>query len=354
MVVFSLVLACPRLTSEYLKQCYIITDWLSVFTYDASPLRSASPINRNQVRADGRLAYVLHTVEALIYLSSWPWPCLHNSTVQQTACKYLPLATLDGKFADHFFSDTSKMSKLRILCLHGFTSNGSIHAHQVRGLTKSLSADFDFIFPDGPHEVPISEKMKQESPSMRAWANYVSENSTSGHRAWWVARDPDPSKNDPGGLDGLEHSVDYLSDVIQQSGPVHAIWGFSQGSCFAGLLMALLSLSQTDHPLRKRLPSTQGMLSAGIFFSGFKSKIAQHQSAYESGIEAPTLHVIGEKDTAVRPERSEALARVCKDATILKHGGAHEIPHAEEHLECILRFLRTHVRASSSDGREKM
>ncbi|EKD18781.1 hypothetical protein MBM_03023 [Drepanopeziza brunnea f. sp. 'multigermtubi' MB_m1] len=250
--------------------------------------------------------------------------------------------------------EAQKMSKLRVLCLHGFTSNGSVHAHQVRGITKPLSASFEFIFPDGPHEVPISDKMKQESPSMRTWAEYVSINSKSGHRAWWVAKDPDSTKNEPGGFDGLERSLDYLGDIIQKSGPVHAIWGFSQGACFSGMLMALLSPQQKNHPLRKRLPKSQGIPSAGIFFSGFKSRFAEHESAYEKGIEVPTLHVVGERDTAVTPEKSKTLARICKDAKVLTHAGAHDIPSSEEDRETVVRFMRENVRAAKSDGRENL
>ena len=246
------------------------------------------------------------------------------------------------------------MSKLRILCLHGFTSNGSVHAHQIRAITKQLSADFEFLFPDGPHEVEITDKMKLESPTMRSWSEYVAQNSTSGHRAWWFAKDPNPAKNKPGRFKGVEQSLDYLGDLLQKTGPVHAIWGFSQGACFAGMLMALLSNPQKDNPLRSRLPSTQGVPRAGVFISGFKARFPQYDSAYASGIDVPTLHIIGERDTAVTPERSQTLLEICRNPTVLRHAGGHDVPSSEEHEKMIVDFLHQNVRAEYIDSREKM
>ncbi|KAK2626299.1 hypothetical protein QTJ16_004561 [Diplocarpon rosae] len=247
-----------------------------------------------------------------------------------------------------------EMSKLRVLCLHGFTSNGSVHAHQVRRITKVLSADFEFLFPDGPHAVEITEAMKQKNPTTRAWSEYVAENSKSGHRAWWIARDPDVSKNDPGSFDGLERSLDFLGDLIQKTGPVDAIWGFSQGGCFAGMLMALLSNQQTNHPLRGRLPSSQQTPSAGIFFAGFKPRLTQYDSAYSAGIRMPTLHIIGSQDTIVSTERSETLVGLCEGASLLKHGGGHDIPSSQHDQETVIRFMRENVRGFNSEGREKI
>ncbi|KAL2072447.1 hypothetical protein VTL71DRAFT_11790 [Oculimacula yallundae] len=246
------------------------------------------------------------------------------------------------------------MSKLRILCLHGFTSNGSVHAHQVRGITKALSAEFEFLFPDGPHEIEITEKMKLDSRTMKLWSEYISENSTSGHRAWWVAKDPNPATNEPGNFDGLEESLDYIGDFLQKTGPVHAIWGFSQGAGFAGMLMALLSLKQKDNPLRNRLPSQQPVPSAGVFIAGFKSRFPQYDSAYASGIDVPTLHVIGSQDTAVIPERSEILVKISKNPTVLRHGGGHDVPTSDEEQKRIIDFLLQNVRATSTDSREKI
>jgi hypothetical protein len=240
------------------------------------------------------------------------------------------------------------MSKLRILCLHGFTSNGSVHAHQARHITSALSSEYDFLFPDAPHVVDLSTQMDLSSPYTKAWSEFVSANSTAGHRAWWYSKDPKPEANYAGEFEGLERSLGFIGQLIERTGPVHAIWGFSQGACFAGLLTALLQENNKEHPLRKYLPGMQETPKAGIIFSGFKPRFKQYDNIYACGIETPMLHVMGEKDTGVTVERSEVLVEVCRRAEMLKHAGGHDLPKSEEDQELIVRFVRENV---GSEGR---
>ncbi|KAK7888182.1 hypothetical protein LTR67_009059 [Exophiala xenobiotica] len=192
--------------------------------------------------------------------------------------------------------------KLRILCLHGFTSNGSVHAHQVRNITQRLPSDYEFLFPDGPHVVDMPET--DDSDNI-AWQDYVASHSTSGHRAWWFARDGNWQNKETGGFFGLEESLTFIGDLIKSSGPVHAIWGFSQGACFAAMLMALLS---SNHPMRKYLPVPDSEAPmAGVFFSGFKSRFEQYAGIYRPGIQVSTLHVIGANDLYIRKKIRRGL-----------------------------------------------
>ncbi|CZR57593.1 uncharacterized protein PAC_07482 [Phialocephala subalpina] len=242
------------------------------------------------------------------------------------------------------------MSRLRILCLHGFTSNGTVHAHQVRKITNQFSSDFEFLFPDGAHEVFMSERYKPDNAANKAWMDFVVATSTAGHRAWWFAQDADPAKNDPGGFEGLEKSLEYIGKFIEKSGPVDVIWGFSQGGCFAGMLMALLHEKQRDHPLRSYLPKQQGLPRAGLFFSGFKARFHQYDSVYEHGIDVPTLHIMGEEDKIVTIKRSETLKSVCRDGRTLKHPGGHNIPESEEDQTVIDEFLREVLNPKSRES----
>lgn len=239
------------------------------------------------------------------------------------------------------------MSKLRILCLHGFSSNGSVHAHQVRSITSRLSKDFDFIFPDGPHVVDASKSLGND-PATQAWLEYFKAHSNTTHRAWWFAKDIPSAK--AGSFVGLETSLDYLSSVIEKEGPVHAIWGFSQGACFAGILMSLLSEKSKSHDLRRLLPKNQGMPMAGVIFSGFRARFAQYDIIYEHGIDVPTLHVIGEKDVVVTAERSERLMAICKEPRVLRHKGGHDIPSSVEDQDVIVKFLLDSARRGKGES----
>ncbi|KIW03556.1 uncharacterized protein PV09_05316, partial [Verruconis gallopava] len=240
------------------------------------------------------------------------------------------------------------MSKLRILCLHGFTSNGAVHAQQLRRITSQLP-EYDFLFPDGPHQVDIKEQMDMSNPGNQAWSNLVLSSGPAGHRAWWFARDGDWKSKTTGGFIGLEESLEYLGRFLQEHGPVHAIWGFSQGACFTGMLCSLLQPKLASNFLRKHIPAHAAPPpQAGVIFSGFRARFPQYDGLYESVIDMPTLHVFGKQDPLVRRERSEALMTVCKDPESLIHPGGHDIPKAAEDVAKIVHFTRKHVQGDPS------
>jgi hypothetical protein len=90
---------------------------------------------------------------------------------------------------------------------------------------------------------------------------------------------------------------------------------------------------------------------AGVIFSGFRARFPQYDSLYETmGIEVPTLHVIGEKDEAVRGERSQQLIEVCSEAETLGHPGGHDIPKSPADQQRIAEFLRRYVGGEQGTG----
>ena len=174
----------------------------------------------------------------------------------------------------------------------------------------------------------------------------------------WYARDPEWKTKRQGSFDGIEESFSYLGDYLQENGgPVDAVWGFSQGACLAGMLIALLQPCQITHPLRKRLrinDDEKFHLKAGIIFAGFRARFEQYDDIYEPhGIATPVLHVIGEQDPLVNSERSEALMRVCKQEEFLRFDGGHDIPKGEGEVKRIVDFMRKYVGSRGDDGREQ-
>jgi hypothetical protein len=146
-----------------------------------------------------------------------------------------------------------------------------------------------------------------------------------------------------GEFKGLEISLKSIGELMYTTGPVHAIWGFSQGACFAGMLVSLLGEKNREHPMRIHFPKEQGTPAAGIFFSGFKPRFERCDSIYAPGIDIPTMHVMGDKDAAVTLMRSEELASVCRRAKVLKHSGGHDVPKSETDREMILNFVRENL-----------
>lgn len=93
------------------------------------------------------------------------------------------------------------------------------------------------------------------------------------------------------------------------------------------------------------------MPKAGVIFSGFRARFPQYDSLYEDGgIEVPTMHVIGEKDEAVRGERSQQLIEVCSEVETLNHPGGHDIPKSSEDQRRIAQFLRKYVGGEQGAG----
>ena len=103
--------------------------------------------------------------------------------------------------------------------------------------------------------------------------------------------------------------------------------------------------------LRKLLPPPQsggeevlGTVRAGVFFGGFKARFEQYAPLYEGGVKVPTLHVMGENDVLVTPERSEKLVALCEGAEVLRHQNGHNLPREAEEVERIAEFLRRNVK----------
>lgn len=232
--------------------------------------------------------------------------------------------------------------RLKILCLHGFTSNGAVHAHQMRRITKILP-EYEFLFPDGPHQVDIESQMDLSKPENRMWSDTVHGMSSSGHRAWYFAREtPDGAENE-GSFVGLETSLQVLGTMLKEQSHVHAILGFSQGAGLAGLLCALLQPCQREHELRKLMPAELATPQGSVIFSGYKARFSRYNSVYEYGIDVPVLHVLGEGDSLVRDERSQALIQLCSRGSLLKHEGGHNIPKNDADVAEIAKFIREHV-----------
>jgi hypothetical protein len=115
-------------------------------------------------------------------------------------------------------------------------------------------------------------------------------------------------------------------------------------------MLVWLSEKNREHPLRRYLPESQGTPEAGVFFSGFKSRFRQYDSVYSPGIDIPTMHVLGERDTIVTVEQSWSLVTVSRRAFAVKHPGGHDVPCLDKDRERISRFLQDYVGEYSSEA----
>lgn len=211
------------------------------------------------------------------------------------------------------------MSKLKILCLHGYRQNDHVFREKTGALRKLIKGKADFVFVSAPHVIPEAENL-QRSPEQC-------------ERGWWFSRD-DRSYNALDETDintGYDESISFILQVLARDGPFDGMLGFSQG---ASLLSLLVHLQQT----KPKLFECKSFRFA-IFISGFKSLITSHQHCYSTPLHLPSFHIMGSGDHVIPPLSSEQLTLQFPSATAYRHTGGHYVPANPELRDQMRTFL---------------
>jgi predicted esterase len=108
--------------------------------------------------------------------------------------------------------------------------------------------------------------------------------------------------------------------LVLTQGPFDGIFGFSQGAAMASLLCAML---ENRNAIPGLIPSdfAHNPFQFSIICAGFVSRATAHRPLLENIIQTPSLHIIGELDTLVAPERMTALADRFHKPEIFRHTG---------------------------------
>ncbi|ORZ01304.1 serine hydrolase FSH [Syncephalastrum racemosum] len=213
------------------------------------------------------------------------------------------------------------MSNLRILCLHGMVQNGSIFRKKTAVLRKKLKSA-DLVYVTGPHLIDDPRYTSEEAREAAADPNAPEELKPYG---WWYPTSTYPNTAE-GYYTGFRESVEHLKDILIKEGPFDGIFGFSQGACLAAVMVELLENRALMPDL---LPSSfeHPPFKFAIIAAGFKPDSQDATAAlFKSKIKTPSIHLIGEADTLIVPERMMALADIFEDPAILKHPGGHFVP----------------------------
>ncbi|GAB5592829.1 hypothetical protein Unana1_07729 [Umbelopsis nana] len=111
----------------------------------------------------------------------------------------------------------------------------------------------------------------------------------------------------------------------EMDGPFDGVFGFSQGAAMASLLCAML---ENRDAIPGLIPAdfTHGPFKFSIICAGFVSRATAHQPLFTKQIQTPSLHIIGELDTLVAPERMTALADKFNKPDLFRHSGGHFVP----------------------------
>lgn len=197
--------------------------------------------------------------------------------------------------------------RLKVLVLHGLRQNGAVFRARAKKMRRALADLADLHFATSPLPYVLSGATREaalealgEVPDFPA------------QQAWWHPSD------DNRRYEGFDASVAYLEGVCRDEGPFDGVIGFSQG----GTLAAVLAAMQPRPAIAFRF---------AVCISAFPSRAEAHAAYVRPGsVALPSLHIYGEKDLLVTPERSKALFELFDPSTarLVKHGGGHFVPGA--------------------------
>ncbi|XP_059428783.1 uncharacterized protein LOC132162554 [Corylus avellana] len=191
--------------------------------------------------------------------------------------------------------------KMKILCLHGFRTSGSILKKQISKWDPSIFAHFDLVFPNGIF--PAGGKSEVEGvfpPPYFEWFQFNKEFTE---------------------YTNLEECITFLCEYITSNGPFAGLLGFSQGATLSALLLGYQAQGKVlkEHPPMKLFVSISGskFREAGIC-----------EVAYKEIIKVKSVHFIGAKDWLKLP--SQELAASFDNPLIINHPQGHTVPRLDE------------------------
>ncbi|KAI9491929.1 serine hydrolase FSH [Zychaea mexicana] len=231
--------------------------------------------------------------------------------------------------------------KLRILCLHGMAQNSILFEKKTAGFLQDLKDRAEFVYVRGPHRV-----LDPELVSLVERATVVGEQVSEEMRpfAWWFLPRSKPLTEE-GFFYGFKESVEHIKQVLLEKGPFDGIIGFSQGACFTGCLAHMLDKRDFLIPADFPHPPLQFVVMVGGFIltvqPATESKLFSASATRK--VETPSMHIIGELDTIILPERSDALADAFKNPFIFRHAGGHFVPKTTAARQSLNKFLATAI-----------
>lgn len=174
-----------------------------------------------------------------------------------------------------------KSRKLRIMCLHGYQTNGAILQHQMEGFQGTFQDEAEFIYLNAPN---ISTAPTY-SPIVNAFGHLTP------FREWYA--NGDESKDYVYAC--AEKSLQYVQEQFRALEPIDAILGFSQGTLMSTIFIALY--------LRRF-----GVAPCKLFISvcGVGVLRTRYQYLFENadgdrvGIPLPSIHLLSPQDTLYR------------------------------------------------------
>jgi len=250
----------------------------------------------------------------------------------------------------------------KILCLHGYLQTKQRFIEKSGAFRKNMRKwNVEMSAINAPFLTTVPESLR---------GNYQVTGSNRGmeivgeceYRSWLQSLNEDFTK-----YTGWTHSVQYVMEYMKNEGPFDGLLGFSQGCIIVQLIAAmtrwesivpavkisdvqkLKPLSELYESLRDKSLLPVAGLKFAILVGGFLPNDETLKSIFKS-IEIPdfpSLHIIGESDKIIVPERSEELVNLFKaensNGQIVRakhiHKGQHVIPHDKQTIDAVKDFI---------------
>ncbi|KAJ0399143.1 hypothetical protein ATCC90586_002647 [Pythium insidiosum] len=220
--------------------------------------------------------------------------------------------------------------KLRVLCLHGFRTNGKVLAAQMRALERAFGGSAEFIYLDAPHpargppEPVVLRRHPRDGPFFE-WLSVSPASEQDGSEWIWNVKK-------------LEASMAFLDEQLPLIGAVDVAVGFSQG---AFLLTTYVARNLMLHGPKGHPWWTLNVCVSGMFIRG--ANVRQYFERADGTprlVRFPSIHVVGRQDPYCEKETHPAqiydtectvLPASQLTTVIVEHDGGHRFPSATAH-----------------------
>ncbi|KAI1253821.1 hypothetical protein MGN70_004216 [Eutypa lata] len=233
---------------------------------------------------------------------------------------------------------------MKFLCLHGMGTNASVYEAQLAPIRAQMDPADEFIFVEGLTECRPAEGV----------SNFFS--------------GPFYCYYNKPTVECLQAAYDLIQEIVEEEGPFHGVFGFSQGGALAASLLLHhqkvapyspslfnfavftcaslpfdLNTKHQEHPYDTVIHPKSGVVSVSDWRPG-ESRVEPeeingfivppepgdimlrryHPARETTRIQIPTVHIMGQADPFL--PQQQALAELCDDKGILEHELGHQLP----------------------------
>jgi len=189
---------------------------------------------------------------------------------------------------------------MRVLCLHGKHQTKETFRSRIGKLPNRAKHVAEFVYVDGPHELP-----KREGEDVAT-------------RSWWMQGDE---------VATVEATLAELRGVWKELGPFDGVLGFSMGGALACALATRL----------EEFPGLSFVIAAGA--PAASSIPGLWKGSKCTGISLPSLHIFGTSDQVVPVSSSTELASRFVNPELYEHPQGHCLPSNRPSMDTYVAFL---------------